>query len=238
MTLSHPHIKIAVDSGHGGSDPGAIWPIGSDNPTHTEADIALATGRRVVSELRRYVTNIVYHVRGTSTGLTLSSRVNFINRHADLALSLHCNASTNLDAQGIWLIHDDQTNEAHVKRAQNLATELKRALETAHFSVPVIVSDNTGHVGGRDLAIVSNTTVPTVLIEMGFITNHLDRSRFASPSTMGSMATAIAMGVRNYLRMCVPAPAPAPAPVTLEEVAEMVSSLNDRVAALERQRVN
>jgi N-acetylmuramoyl-L-alanine amidase len=52
---------------------------------------------------------------------------------------------------------------------------------------------------GRKLAILHNTHATAVLIEVGFLTNTLDRSNAADPQFRSAVAQATARGIWNYL---------------------------------------
>lgn len=95
---------IAIDPGHGGSDPGAVGPAGTREKEHTLAislyvrDLLQKAGHEVV--LTRETDWEVAEI-GSTAGEELQARVNIANlADADLFVSIHINASVNPQAHG------------------------------------------------------------------------------------------------------------------------------------------
>ncbi len=89
---------IMIDPGHGGEDSGAVGVAEVD-----EKDLTLAVALALRDELlRRDPTLIVLMSRETDTYPTLNDRTRQANaEHADVLVSLHFNASTNAEANGV-----------------------------------------------------------------------------------------------------------------------------------------
>ncbi len=86
---------IVIDPGHGGKDPGAIGPTGVK-----EKDITLKVGLL----LRKYLLSMGYRVamtRDKDVFVSLRGRTRIAQKlHADLFISLHCNAAFSRKASG------------------------------------------------------------------------------------------------------------------------------------------
>ena len=105
---------IVVDPGHGGKDPGAIGPSGI-----REKDITLAIAKYLKSELESRGYQVVL-TRESDRFITLSDRSKLANQlHADMFISIHCNASKNKNScgtQGFYL-SPAKTSEARATAA-------------------------------------------------------------------------------------------------------------------------
>ena len=180
--------KIYIDQGHNPVNPNA----GAEGNGFREQDIVYVIGRETASVLR----NAGYDVRlsrptadtqlGTSSTTSLQSRVNDANAWgADLFVSLHTNASVIESASG---------SEAYIYRrgtnaeilAENILTQLRytTGLETR------------GIFARPGLYVLRKTRMPSVLVELGFITNRRDAELMAySP---GLFAAGTANGIFAY----------------------------------------
>jgi N-acetylmuramoyl-L-alanine amidase len=230
MTWRHPNRTVVVDYGHGGLDPGAVV----NDPKHgqvTEVQVIDAAGRRIFERIKTKLTMRTYGTRNTDKTLRMDTRVSLVNRrNPDVVLSLHANVSPRQSTRGMWLIYDDNTDERGIK----LAECLRDALKSAGFEVPVVTPDNTGYVGGRELAILGRTTAPACLIELGFMTNPDELNALMQIKTQTDLALAIEDGLSDYLIWLDQLGIAAPEPATIEE---RVTALEERVAALQVDRV-
>ena len=87
--------KVFIDSGHGGTDPGAC----SGNVK--EKDINLEVGLMLGEMLTKEGFTVGYS-RTTDTYVSLAERANKSNRFgAKVFISIHCNAHSNKQAQGV-----------------------------------------------------------------------------------------------------------------------------------------
>ncbi|HUT53348.1 MAG TPA: N-acetylmuramoyl-L-alanine amidase [bacterium] len=118
---------VVIDAGHGGRDPGAVGPSGLK-----EKDITLAIAHKVKRELERRRPDLqVVLTRKDDRYLTLVERTAMANTmNADLFVSIHCNASTNRDANGAETYYlDNTTDHASLRLAakENFAREEEMA---------------------------------------------------------------------------------------------------------------
>ncbi|MBF8259749.1 MAG: MurNAc-LAA protein, partial [Actinobacteria bacterium] len=90
-------IRVMLDPGHGGKDPGAVGPSGLK-----EKDVVLSIGRMVRERLARDGAYDVRMTRDTDVFIPLEERTAMANQaRADIFVSLHINASLNRKAEGI-----------------------------------------------------------------------------------------------------------------------------------------
>ena len=85
---------IVIDPGHGGRDPGAVGPGGTE-----EKNVNLAIAHLVHTRLQQDYS--VFMTRKNDETVTLTARSALANaKKADLFISIHCNAATNPLANG------------------------------------------------------------------------------------------------------------------------------------------
>jgi len=151
--------KIAIDPGHGGSDPG----VTSGN--HSEKDINL----KLASELFTQLLDTCYNpllLREGDLYMNLSSRVQkAVDWEADLFISLHHNGHSNKSARGTETYHFPNSKIGK-KAAKFIHQEL-----TALLSAP-----DRGIKSNNRFYILRHTPMPSVLLEPLFVTNKLDQN--------------------------------------------------------------
>lgn len=177
--------RILLDPGHGGGeDPGCADPVGM-----READRSLPVALHLAQRLRE---------RGAEVRLTRQDDryVPLVDRAAaveswgpDLSLSLHWNAlpdngdPANTRGIGAFWYHP---------QAQALAQDLHRSLTTRHARPSYgVFWDN--------LALTRPAAAPSVLLEMGFLTNPEEAEWAADPEAMKRLAGAIAEALESHL---------------------------------------
>ncbi len=180
---------IAIDPGHGGTDPGAL---GHDMTR--ESTLALRVGRELAIELTRLDMCAVM-TRTDDTYPTLSDRAAKANTEkADAFVSVHLNASANTAALGPWVIHAKGS-----KRGRQLARAIYHALapddEDRH-----VHSDASPATDDRRLAVLRETSMPAVIVECGFISNPVELAVMKAEGWPVSMAVKIASGIATWFQ--------------------------------------
>ena len=181
---------IVLDAGHGGHDPGAT---GIDGVV--EKRVALDVARRVGERLRQRVSNPVVLTRSEDTYLSIDERV---ARAADAALfvSVHANANADAALAGIEVYYGGGGVEAvssdsgsAVRLGLVMVTAVERRFPTARTTV---------HPGG--FGVLARNPVPSVLVEVGYLTNPGDASRLRDVHHRALVAEAVADGIVGFLR--------------------------------------
>ncbi|MEM5564486.1 N-acetylmuramoyl-L-alanine amidase [Psychroserpens sp. AS72] len=152
--MNKDSLIVVIDAAHGGKDSG----------NSNEKEIVLELTNTLASLSDEHVEIIL--TRSQDEFLTLKERVEFINtKKPDLFLSLHCNAANNKSVSGVEAYYNS-INE-HNKLSLNYA-EILVEHQLDRFS-------NRG-VKTASLYILKNTTVPGIVLELGFLTNENDRA--------------------------------------------------------------
>lgn len=183
-------IKIYVDQGH---NPRS-YNTGAEAGGYFEQDITYRVGIILGEYLRA---NPDFEVRlsrptpdtilGTSNSSSLTARVRDANTWgADLFVSIHTNASVNPSANGTeCLVYSFDSTEA-VRAAENILEQ-----------VTLITGlRDRGLVERPGLYVLRRTTMPAVVVEMGFITNSADRTLMVNSPNL--FALGIYRGILNY----------------------------------------
>ena len=176
-------MKICIDAGHGGRDPGAI---GRTPFLYKERDFTLAVALKLEDELEARGHEAIL-VRRTDRTVGLAARAAFANRYeADLFISIHANAAASEVAEGIEVYHFPGSESGSAYASEILQNLLKA------------FPDHTNRgVKEANFAVLRLTRMPAVLVECEFIT-HPDHLVFlADSSNQKGMAQAIAHAVSD-----------------------------------------
>lgn len=168
--------RIALDAGHGGSDPGAVYK-GRQEKDDT-LDLTLAVG-----DILKKNGIDVYYTRTTDEYETPFRKATDANNSgADLFVSIHRNSSENPNQySGVeTLVYSDTGLKAEVAR------NINNQLEDAGFK-------NLGVDERKNLVVLKRTKMPAVLVEVGFINN--DKDNYLFDEEFDSIAQAIADGI-------------------------------------------
>lgn len=160
-------IKIFIDQGHNPVNPNA----GAEAFGFREQDINYEVGVRLAALLNsnpnfeaRLSRNSPTEQLGTSTTTSLQTRARMANEWgADFFISLHCNASSNPEVSG---------SEAYVYSLNTPAYDMAtRILEGLYYLTQL---PNRGVFARTGLYVLRATDMPSVLVEMGYMTNPTD----------------------------------------------------------------
>ena len=175
-------VKIGIDPGHGGNDPGAIAANGLQ-----ETEVNLAVALRLEKLLRNSGYS-VFMSRNDDRAISLVERAAYFNREqVDLVISLHVNSADTATAEYICTFLLAPGGEAELI-ARSIQSQLVE-----------ITGWPDGGVRTANFYILRATKAPAVLVEMGFISNEDTASLLATESIQYSLAWAIYRGLGNYL---------------------------------------
>ncbi|MGJ9458139.1 N-acetylmuramoyl-L-alanine amidase [Oceanobacillus sp. CF4.6] len=173
---------IAIDAGHGGSDPGA-----SGNGI-IEKELNLDVAKRVQKYLQDENVEVVM-TRTTDTFISLSGRVDIaVNKGADTFVSIHGNAAT-ASANGTETFYSTAALDQRALDSKALAGFIQDRLVAALGTRDRGVKMDNFHV-------IAKTPLPSVLVELGFMTNELDAAILKTHKQ--ASAKAISLGILDY----------------------------------------
>jgi len=176
---------VVIDPGHGGHDFGAV--SGGRRESDDTLRLSLAVRDLLQAQGQR-----VIMTRTSDVFVTLGERSEISNRNnADLFISIHRNSSTAASANGVDNYVFTTAPDRTVQNAFDVLDEV----------VDVGVQNNRG-VMRSNFAVLRNTIAPSMLLEMGFITNARDNQLF--DQNFNAYAVAIARGIMNALYETTP----------------------------------
>lgn len=156
--LSGKRIKVFIDPGHGGHDPGAIG--SNSKEAENVLAVALALEKKLITQ--GYEVKLS---RRTNVYVSLNDRANMANNWgADIFMSLHDNSAVNKTATGFeTFIFNGQVSSNTVKLQKSL-----------HESIIKGIGLRDRGMKRANFAVIRLTKMPAVLIEYGFISNLTD----------------------------------------------------------------
>ena len=174
--------RIIIDPGHGGHDPGTIG-IGGVQ----EKDIILPISLDVAEILRKQDIEVIL-TRDSDNFISLQGRTDMANDlDADLFVSIHANA-INLSRPDV-----NGLETYYYKSGRRLA-------EVIHWSILNGVKIDNRNIRRARFYVLRHSTMPAVLVEVGFLTGAVDSSNLKDPNYRRQMAEAIARGIVEYIK--------------------------------------
>lgn len=185
--------RLVLDHGHGGSMLGA-----SHSGVH-EKDLNLSLGRYIEAELKEDGKAQVMLTRDDDYDIDLDTRIQLINQHnerkkIDLVISVHHNAApVSTGAQGFetYYFQGNQLTRSYATSIAKFVNQQGVRLRNNG----VITTTQLG----RRLAIIHDTTPPTILLEVGYMTHPEDLRRISDEEQMKNIAISIVSGVKGVL---------------------------------------
>lgn len=166
-------INVVIDAAHGGKDFGAI------SNTVNEKQIVEQIANKIKT-LNKNKNIVIHFTRNSDVFVPLEERSKIANTiNPDLVLSLHVNASTNQDKSGVefYVYKDSKLYEKSNELAVKLSTEM-----TKNNSFKI------GEIKNASYSIIKNSTVPAVLIELGYLSNEKDKKNLIDDKEQDKIA--------------------------------------------------
>lgn len=179
---------VVIDPGHGGAQPGAISPNGIK-----EKDVNLEISLKLQAALKNAGYNVLMTREGDTT-LDNYERANFANRNlASLFLSIHANSAENFSAKGIEVLYAPAPKSTFKENGQKLFTE----------SIIEEVSRSTGAkargiIERPKLVVVRETKMPSLLLEVGFLSNPEEERLVTNSDYQNKIVSGITSGINKY----------------------------------------
>jgi glucan-binding YG repeat protein len=175
---------IVLDPGHGGYDSGALA------QGVLEKDINLQVGLKLADFLKKSGAN-VYMTRSTDVFVSLDERVAFSNaKNPDAFISIHVNSAGSSSAIGIET-YRNSTGGVLPEESYKLATDIQSELIKSTGAVSRGVKD-------ADFKVLRGNTAPSVLVEMGFISNYNERVNLTSYSYQNKVMNGMYNGLVKF----------------------------------------
>jgi len=179
-------LTITVDPGHGGSNQGALGALGIQ-----EKKINLETAMVLKEKLERAGAKVLLSRQGDKYEENIERPLRAMRAGADLFLSLHCNsiglAGDPLAASGVSVY-------TRYEAFQPLAQSLYRRLVAMGL-------EEYGMVGSFNSSVVKFSDIPSVLVELAFLSHPEDEAKLIDPEFRSRAADAIVQGLLDFLQV-------------------------------------
>jgi N-acetylmuramoyl-L-alanine amidase len=200
---------IVINPGHGGRDPGAIGVSGT-----LENTVTLATAlelRRCVGATGRYRVALT---RTRDRTISLAERLKFARDHdADLLIAIHADASPDRHARGASVYVSSSNTTTHLPADRGSSGRIAHALSGTEphpeagsawlqYSMIEQLSDDVRMVAAparnAHLYVLGARTIPSVLLEIGFLSNRQDESQMKQQANRRVLVQAIKDAIDDY----------------------------------------
>ena len=215
--------RIAIDAGHGGHDQGTEGPKGL-----LEKDLVLDVATRLGKLIEDRMGAEVIYTRSDDTFIPLEERTQLANeKKADLFLSIHANSSPYPRIAGIetfYLNFSDSKEALDVAARENASSqkpifELQDIIQkiTKHdkaeeskefagrvqaalyaFSARNVPGERNRGVKKAPFVVLIGANMPSVLAEIGFLSNPREEALLKKPDYRQKLAEALYRGVTRY----------------------------------------
>lgn len=173
---------IAIDPGHGGED------IGRSNGEAVEKNVTMDICSKLETMLEGQGYQVIM-IREDDSRMSKEDRVQKANEsQADLLVSIHGGYSEDSSASGAVSYYDKND-----KQSKYLSEMIQEAL----------VKESGASDGGSqegEFGIVSDTEMPAVLVEVGYMSNDSDASSLTDDAYQNNIAKGIAKGIIKSLK--------------------------------------
>jgi len=221
---------VVLDAGHGGKD------IGCSGAKAHEADVALGIVLALGKQIQQNMPGVkVVYTRKTDVFVKLDERSAIANRnHADLFISVHCNAASGGHGTEVWTMGPHKTDanlnvakrenavilqeddykkryngfDPHSPQSHILFSLFQSAYVTNSLRFAQRVDKQFRTTVGRTsrgvkqagFIVLWKSTMPSVLIEAGFLTNAAEERYLNDKTNQSYMAAGIYRAFRDYKR--------------------------------------
>ena len=239
-------FELVIDAGHGGEDPGCKGKKSMEK--NVTLSVALKVGKLISDNFEDVQ---VIYTRKTDVFVEVYKRAVIANNnHADLFISLHCNAAENKSAHGIetWVMGLAKSEaNMEVAKKENAAILKEKNFEnnyegfnpnspeanvifslhtSAYMNHSILLADKVQKNLIKNTRLLDRTVkqagfwvlykvaMPSILIELGFLSNPTEEEYMLKPSSQDIMAVSIYNAFVEYRnaidgtnRKCLPVPA-------------------------------
>lgn len=193
IVLSSGKPTVCLDAGHGGDDPGAIGYSGIK-----EANVNLAVALKAGKILQNNGINVVYTRQSNNLPWTAKDETEDLQARCDISnaakanyfIAIHCNSAVEAANGTETYYYYNQQNTAEEALAQAVQNSLVSTLKSADRGV---------RQAGWYVIVPDNNNCPSILTELGFVTNQYEGSKLNTDSYQELCAEAIAKAILSRL---------------------------------------
>ncbi|WKN45140.1 M56/M15 family metallopeptidase [Tunicatimonas pelagia] len=174
-------FTVVIDAGHGGAD------AGTTNGQLEEKDVVLAIAQAMDELVSTSSVRLIYTREGDNA-ISLADRVEVANQsNADLFLSLHINQHDDEAQQGL---------EAYYS-TQNAQSDLSEKYSQQFIQNITLTKAGKSAVKQADFLVLKNTPCPSVLLNLGFLSNPQESAFLESEKNQRRLASQIVQTINE-----------------------------------------
>ena len=215
--------RVVIDPGHGGTDQGTVGRRGL-----MEKELVLDVAKRLGKLIEQGMGSEVIYTRADDTFIPLQARNEMANeKKADLFLSIHANSSPHPKIGGIEVYYLNFTRSAEaldvaarenasseksvfelrdliqtitlhdkIEESKEFASKVQGALQT--FETRYNAAAKNRGVKKAPFVVLIGANMPSVLAEIGFLSNSREEQLLKRPDHRQRLAEALYQGVSRY----------------------------------------
>jgi N-acetylmuramoyl-L-alanine amidase len=214
---------VVIDAGHGGHDQGTTGPTGL-----LEKDLVLDISMKLGAMIQDRLGSEVVYTRTTDVFVPLEDRTAMANQHrADLFISIHANSSPYKSISGaeVFYLNFTTSKDALEVAARENAAHGKSIFELSELIQKIALKDKVDEsrefasrlqtnlhgtwsklnaaarnrgVKKAPFVVLIGASMPSVLAEIGFLSNPKDEQTLRKPEARMKVAEALFKGVEQY----------------------------------------
>lgn len=188
--LGDRRLRVCVDAGHGGSDPGAV------GLRTREADTVLAVALRLAEELSRAGAEVVLTRAADQTTPLEVRTATAAREQTHCLISLHANSSEKPGPNGVETYYDAASGQA--KALANTVHQSYLSFASGHKNRGVMASPGPEYP--RRLHVLAKAGRPAILVELEFINLPAMESWMVTENFRSGAAFAICRGILQWAR--------------------------------------
>lgn len=182
ISLQENPRVVVIDPGHGGVDPGAEGPGGTQEK---EITLAIALRLKALLEAQNYV---ILMTRYDDSSLTLPPRVDLANQNgADIMLSIHCNSFPKMDEM--------KGMETYFFNGESFDLA-----KTIHSHLVRQIKREDRGLRKNSFVVIKYTAMPSLLVETEYLSNPEGEKFLTQPENQKLYAKTLAEGVEEYFK--------------------------------------
>lgn len=211
---------IMIDPGHGGKDPGAV----ANGVREKDVNLRMA---KIMGRLLRQQGFEVHYTRTTDKFIPLEERTALANaKNADLFISVHCNAYKDGSARGLEIYYLNLATDAQAVRvaARENGVSAKKISDMQFILSDLMLNSKINEsrqmagllqqqtirgmrakyglkdhgVKGAFFYVLTGARMPSVLLELGYLTNAKEAAKLNTDAYLQAMAKGMVGGVVAY----------------------------------------
>jgi N-acetylmuramoyl-L-alanine amidase len=217
-------FTLVLDPGHGGTDPGAIGRTGLK-----EKDVVLKIALKLREKVRKQLGWKVIMTRHDDSYVSLEERTAMANTNGgDLFVSIHANASRKRQVHGVetYFLNSTTDRDALKLAAREsgvsaekisdlqlilydlmLNNKVDESSELAHWVQRSMIGNlkskykKVSDLGVKQapFVVLVGAKMPSILVEVSFISNRMEERRLRNDRYLDCLATAILKGLKSYI---------------------------------------